>query len=104
MSLWPWRDRLALAKRLSSFGVRLIGMTRDPASSKVADFRLQRCFQVRERDRCLAETDILVLCVRYSEEMRDTIGTQELAYLPRGAYLINVARGGLVSYKALHAE
>lgn len=94
---------LALAKRLSSFGVRLIGITRDPTSPKVAKFGLQRCFGVSERDRCLAEADILVLCVRYSEEMRDTIGAHELACLPRGAYLVNVARGGLVNYKALHA-
>jgi phosphoglycerate dehydrogenase-like enzyme len=93
---------LAIAKRLSSFGVRLIGITRDPNSPKVAEFGLQRCFPVSDRDRGLAETDILVLCVRYFEEMRDTIGTHELACLPRGAYLVNVARGGLANYKALH--
>ena len=94
---------LELAKRLPAFGVRLIGMTRDPASPKVAKFSLERCFDVTERDRCLAETDILVLCVRYSEDLRDTIGAKELASLRQGAYLINVARGGLVNYEALHA-
>jgi phosphoglycerate dehydrogenase-like enzyme len=94
---------LALAKRLSSFRVRLMGITRDPTSPKVAEFGLQRCFPVSERDRCLAETDILVLCLRYSREMRDMIGSHEFACLPRGAYLVNVARGGLVNYEALHA-
>jgi len=94
---------LALAKRLPAFGAHVIGITRDANSPKLAQFGLERCFRVSERDKCLAETDILVLCVRYSEEMRDTIGAHELASLPRGAYLINVARGGLVNYEALHA-
>jgi phosphoglycerate dehydrogenase-like enzyme len=91
----------ALAKRLAGFGVRLLGITRDISSPKVAGFRLDRCFSVSERDRALAETDILVLCVRYSEDLRDTIGAHELECLPRGAYLVNVARGRLVSYAAL---
>lgn len=92
----------ALAKRLSSFNVRLFGITRDPMAPKISEFRLDRCFHVSERDNCLAETDILVLCVRYSEETRNTIAAHELACLPQGAYLVNVARGGLVDYKALY--
>lgn len=92
----------ALAKRLYCFNVRLFGITRDPLARKIAEFGLDRCFHVSERDNCLSETDILVLCVRYSEEMRNTIGAHELACLPQGAYLVNVARGGLVDYKALY--
>jgi phosphoglycerate dehydrogenase-like enzyme len=94
---------LALAKRLGALGVRLLGVTRDPSASKIAEFGLNRCFCVAERDQCFEQTDILVLCVRYSEDLRDTIGPRELARLPRGAYLINVARGGLVNYKALYS-
>lgn len=93
---------LALAKRLPAFGVRLLGITRDPAAPKVAEFGLERCFAVGEREEAFKQTDILILCVRYSEELRDTIGERELACLPRGAHVINVARGGLLNYRALY--
>lgn len=92
---------LPLAKRLQAFGVRLIGITRNPSSSKVADFGLEQCFSVQDRDRAFAESDILVLCMRYTEDMRGTIGAHELSCLPAGAYLINIARGGLVNNHAL---
>ena len=88
---------LPLARRLRPFDVRLIGLTRDLASPKLAEFGLDRCFSVRQRDICFAETDILVLCIRYSEEMRDIIGARELACLRSGAYQVNVARGRLVN-------
>jgi phosphoglycerate dehydrogenase-like enzyme len=93
---------LPLAKLLRSFGVRLIGVTRDPSISKIEEFVLDECFSVADRDRAFAETDILVLCVRYFEEMRGTIGAHELSRLPGGAYLINIARGGLLDKDALY--
>jgi phosphoglycerate dehydrogenase-like enzyme len=93
---------LPLAKRLQIFGVRLIGITRDPSSPKAANFGLDRCFAIGNRDQAFAETDILVLCTRYSEEMRGTIGSHELSSLRPGAYLINIARGGLLDNNALY--
>jgi phosphoglycerate dehydrogenase-like enzyme len=92
---------LPLAKRLQVFGVRLIGITRDPSSPKVEDFNLERCFSINDRDRAFAETDVLVLCMRYTEEMRGLIGVHELSCLRPGAYLINIARGGVVNNHAL---
>jgi phosphoglycerate dehydrogenase-like enzyme len=94
---------LPLARRLQVFGVRLIGITSNPSSPKVADFNLEQCFSVEDRDRAFAETDILVLCMRYTEEMRGIIGAHELSCLRPGAYLINIARGGLVNNHALEA-
>jgi phosphoglycerate dehydrogenase-like enzyme len=40
--------------------------------------------------------------MRYSEEMRGTIGAHELGGLRSGAYLINIARGGLLDNNALY--
>jgi len=93
---------LPLAKRLQTFGVRLIGVSRDPRSEKVSDFALDRCFSVADRDRAFSETDILVLCMRYFTEMRGTIGTYELSCLRPGAYLLNIARGGFLDNDALY--
>jgi phosphoglycerate dehydrogenase-like enzyme len=93
---------LPLAQRLRPFGVRLLGITRDPNAPKVADYGLDRCYSTHDRDECLAQTAILVPCVRLTNETQDIIGAHELACLPHGAYLVNVARGGLVNYDALY--
>jgi D-3-phosphoglycerate dehydrogenase / 2-oxoglutarate reductase len=44
----------------------------------------------------LARSDTVVLLVTLTDETRHMIGRSELAKMKRGAYLINVARGGLV--------
>jgi len=92
---------LPIANRLRSFGVRIIGITRDPGAKKVAEFNLDRCFSTKEKESCLRQTNVLVLCVRLSDETRNCIGEQELAWLPTGSCLVNLARGGLINYKAL---
>ena len=95
---------LPLARRLQSFQVKLIGITRDLSSAKISDFGLSECFSVEERERAFAATDILVLCMRYSDEMRGMLGAKELAHLKRGAYVVNVARGGVLNGEALYSQ
>jgi phosphoglycerate dehydrogenase-like enzyme len=92
----------ALAHRLRPMGVRLVGITRDPAAPKVADFALDRCFSSSERHKALAKTDVLVLCVRLAHQTRGLIDAGALAALPVGALLVNAARGGLIDYRALY--
>lgn len=92
---------LPLAKRLKPFGVRLLGLTRDPSASKVADFGLDQCFAPEDKTICLGQSDILVVCLRQSPQNANSIGESELRSLPKGALLVNVARGGLVDYDAL---
>src|SRR5262249_14585443 len=92
---------LPLAHRLRAFGVRLLGITRDSNASKVQRFGLDHCFSIQEKEGCLQQTNVLILCVRLSEETRDSIGSRELSCLPKDALIINVARGGLINYEAL---
>lgn len=92
-----------LADLLRPFGVRLLGLTRDPDDPKVAAYGLDQCFSHDQRELCLAQTDILVLCLPLTEGTRNFIGARELAWLPAGSYLVNIGRGGLVDYGALHA-
>lgn len=51
----------------------------------------------------LARSEILTLHVPLSPETRGLIGAAQLARLPRGAVLVNAARGGLVDEAALLA-
>ena len=93
----------ALVRRLRPFDVRILGITRDPAAPKVAALGLDGCYSPADRDGCLAQTDVLILCVPLTYETEGIIDRDALAALPEGAVLINAARGGLVDYQALRA-
>jgi len=94
---------LALARRLRALDVKLLGLTRDPGAPKVAAFDLHGCYSIDERDTCLGQTEILVLCTRLSKETRGLISASTLSALSKGAYLVNAARGALIDYGALYA-
>jgi phosphoglycerate dehydrogenase-like enzyme len=91
----------ALARRLKPFNVRLVGITRDPNAAKVKAFELDACFSVEQRDAGLAQSSVLVLCTSLSRETHGMIDEGALATLPKGAYLVNIARGPLIQYDAL---
>jgi phosphoglycerate dehydrogenase-like enzyme len=93
-----------LASRLRAFEARLIGISRDPGARKEEEFGLARCYSVEERNRAFAETDILVLCMRYSDEMRGMLAAAELGALKQGAYLVNIARGGVLDEESLCSQ
>lgn len=92
---------LPLARRLKSFDVNLIGLTRQFSATKMAEFGLDECYSLDQKAACLKRADILVICARLTPETRNSIGADELSSLPSGALLINVARGGLVEEAAL---
>ena len=92
-----------LAQRLRAFHVRLVGVTRDPSAAKVAEFGLDACYSIAERDACFAQTDVLILCSRLAPETHGVINTAALRALRPGACLVNAARGGLVDYDALYS-
>ena len=93
----------ALVKRLRAFDVRLVGITRDPHAPKVAEFELDACYSLEERNACLAQTDVLILCARLSRENKGSIDANALKALRTGACLVNAARGALIDYDALYA-
>ena len=93
----------ALARRLRPFETKLVGITRDPAAEKVGGFQLDACYSVEQRTKALAQADILVLCTSLSRETHGMMDEQAFQTLPRGAYLINIARGPLIQYDALYA-
>ncbi len=93
---------LSLAKRLRAFDVHLVGITRNPEAPKVAGFGLERCYSSHQRDECLSNTDVLVLCTRLCAETRGMIDARSLAALPSEALLINAARGALIDSTALY--
>ena len=93
----------ALARRLRPFDARLVGITRDPDAAKVNEFGLDACFSIEQRAAGLAQSDVLVLCTSLSADTHGMIDEEALRTLPKGAYLVNIARGPLIQYDALYA-
>jgi len=59
---------------------------------------------IDELPELLPNTDILVLIVPLTDSTRGLIGAKELALLPDGALVVNVARGPVVDTDAITAE
>jgi phosphoglycerate dehydrogenase-like enzyme len=51
----------------------------------------------------LARSDIVVVMIALADQTRGLLGADQLALLPKGAFLINAARGGIVDENALLA-
>jgi len=55
-------------------------------------------------DRLLSSSSVVVLAAALTNESRHMLDQRRLGILPNGAYLINVARGGLIDFDALSNE
>jgi phosphoglycerate dehydrogenase-like enzyme len=55
-------------------------------------------------DELLSSSSVVVLAAGLTPETRNLLDKRRLGLMPNGAYLINVARGGLVDMDALLAE
>lgn len=83
-----------------AFGMRVIGTRRD-VSQPVAG--VAALYSPDELPTLLRQAQFLVLACPHTAETEGLIGAAELATLPRGAVLINVARGAVVDQPALIA-
>jgi len=88
----------AVAARLGPFGARIVYHARRPvpAVDAVATGPLVL-------PELLATSNIVSLHVPLTAETHHLIGAREIASMPRGSYLINAGRGGLVDEAALRA-
>jgi phosphoglycerate dehydrogenase-like enzyme len=90
---------LALAERAHPLGMRVIGTQRMPKPHPA----VARVEPQSGTARVLAESDVVVILLPLTEETRGSLSARELASLRPGAYLVNLARGGIVDESALVA-
>ncbi len=88
----------AIARRARGFGMRILYHNRRPNSQAGREFAAE----YRGLDDLLAEADLVVLSMPYSPETHHMIDAAALAKMKPSAYLVNVARGGVVDSRALH--
>ena len=91
----------ALAVRLKPFGMRLLGLQRRPDPALAERLGLDWVGGPGQLSELLRQSDYLFLCVPVTDETRELIDERALALLPEQACIINPARGGLLSQRAL---
>jgi len=87
----------AVADRCRAFGMTVI--VHDPylPVDRIADLR----YPVVDIDQLFAEADVITLHVPLTEDTRGLIGETALSSMKKGAFVINVSRGGVVDEAAL---
>jgi phosphoglycerate dehydrogenase-like enzyme len=87
----------AVASKLRVLGVRIVGIRRSPENHVDAD-QISGPAMLHE---LLPSADFLVLSCPLTSETRGLIGAEELALMPRGACVLNIARGPVLDNDAL---
>jgi phosphoglycerate dehydrogenase-like enzyme len=88
---------LELAPRCKAFGMRVVGI-----SSKVRDVPgFDAMFGRDALERAAKDLDFLVLLTPYTDETRNLVDARVFAAMKPTAYLVNLARGGIVDETAL---
>jgi phosphoglycerate dehydrogenase-like enzyme len=87
----------AIAERLKPFGVSVTGVRRTPGDEPGV-------IAATDWESRLPETDLLILSVPLTGATRALVGASQLASLPKGAWVANIARGALIDEAALVAS
>lgn len=90
---------IQVARRAVGFGMRVVGTKRRPVPIQGVD----RVWPPEGTADILRESAMLVLALPLTPATRGIIGAHALSLLPDGAFLVNIARGGLVDEPALVA-
>ncbi|MGC9399891.1 MAG: D-2-hydroxyacid dehydrogenase [Anaerolineae bacterium] len=86
------------AQLAQAFGMRVIGVRRDPTEAAAGVDVLHGPAQL---DALLPEADVVVVTAPLTEETRHMIDAQALRRMKPTAYLINIGRGGMLDERAL---
>lgn len=98
------------ARRLQGFGMRLLAVSRRGPKNTAEEAEVPVAHHYAQHDlhEALREADFVVLAPPLNEETRGLMGAAEFAAMKPTAYVINVARGGVIDHgallEALHAE
>ncbi len=88
-----------VARRAVAFGMRVLGTKRRPEPIP----GVERVWPPEGIEAVLREAHMLVLALPLTPATRGILGAREIAMLPRGSFVVNIARGGLVDEHALVA-
>ncbi len=85
------------AKRLLSFGCRIIGVDPYVKTSEYA----HECCGVKQSDEIIAKSDIIILTLPLTDQTRHFFNKNRLSFVKNGTVLINISRGAVIDEAAL---
>ena len=91
----------ALVKRLKAFGVRIIAVKKRAPKKRDLELNIAWIGGPPQLNQLLTEADFVIIALPHSPNTHHLINTETLAQMKHGAFLINLARGGLVDHQAL---
>jgi phosphoglycerate dehydrogenase-like enzyme len=97
----PGRIGRQIANVARAFNMTVWAMARTNSPDRAAELGVDRLFDRSELHAMLAGSDVLVLATPHTPETENLIGQEELAAMPRGSVLVNIARGIVVDEVAL---
>jgi phosphoglycerate dehydrogenase-like enzyme len=91
----------ALVKRLKAFGVHLIGIKRYNPKDAMEKLGMDWVGGIEDLKELLSKSDFVILCLPMTPESRNLMDHNTFSFMKKGAFLINLSRGGLVNRDAL---
>lgn len=88
-----------VARRARAFGMRVLASTRNPR----ADASCEGVHSLDALMELLPEAGVVFLTLALTPETRHTFGAPQFAAMRKGAFIVNVGRGGLLDQAALAA-
>jgi phosphoglycerate dehydrogenase-like enzyme len=89
------------ARLAKALGMHVIGVRRTPQLARKAGDPADEMHMPDQLDKLLPRADWLMLCSPLTSETRKLMSAQRLALLPRGARVLNVARGEVIDEAAM---
>ncbi|BCL78419.1 2-Hacid_dh_11 domain-containing protein [Ktedonobacteria bacterium brp13] len=93
----------AVARRLAPFGMRLTGIRQNPEKGAPKGTDFAAIYGTDKLEKGLAEADYVIISVNYGQHNHHMFNAEALASIKPGAFIINIARGGLIDHDALQA-
>lgn len=90
-----------VARFARAMGMTVLGNKRHPEQHNPTDLHADELYGPDALDEMLSRAEYLVLCTPHTPETEGMIGREQLAQLPRGAVVINIARGAVIDEEAL---
>lgn len=91
----------ALIRKLKPFDVRLIAVKRSNPQKAMKECGLEWVGGPEDLPELLRRSDYVILCLPVTSQTRQLMNHETFSYIKRGAFLINLARGGLMERSAL---
>jgi phosphoglycerate dehydrogenase-like enzyme len=92
---------LASAERLAALGCRILASRRSVTARQDSDGPVHELLPAADLPYLLQSSDIVVLSMPLTRETHHLINAKTLNLMKRSAYLINIARGGVIDEEAL---